>query len=407
MKRVHQELGDVDVMGNYLFFIPPINTSIILIIIIYLFFVCYNLSRGPNKYTRNWEDEDAYGKSLGGGNNTASSSSSQKSRRSNKNGEEFPALKGTAGNDSIDTPIDEPVISSSAWYSNKNKNQNQSKQQMFPPLQSQQHEQKSKLPDTNEPTNPAWKKDVKYTNDNNSSPVRNNYAVVDGGDDDKSSFIKQNNQQHHYNHNNQGNNKRQVQESVSLAASRARGRGFKPNLNNNLMMTNNKTIMETKPKGRGAGLITTTTTSSLPINNTITPAVTIDNNHRRSNQHHHHDEQQQIINDIKHMNINNDGIYHQNHHSTRQNKNFYVQSNNQQRPSNVQPIQQRIQQLPSQQQPQTLPDVVANRPKRYSSLRQRPAMSDGPGQQAYSPQPHNQHAQHGFYSPQGNLNINK
>lgn len=43
----------------------------------------YFLSRGPNKYTRNWEDEDAYGKTTPGrGNN----------RRFQKNNEDFPAL---------------------------------------------------------------------------------------------------------------------------------------------------------------------------------------------------------------------------------------------------------------------------------------------------------------------------
>lgn len=46
-------------------------------------YVLYFLSRGPNKYTRNWEDEDAYGKTTPGrGNN----------RRFQKNNEDFPAL---------------------------------------------------------------------------------------------------------------------------------------------------------------------------------------------------------------------------------------------------------------------------------------------------------------------------
>lgn len=46
-------------------------------------YIAYFLSRGPNKYTRNWEDEDAYGKTIPGrGNN----------RRFNKNNEDFPAL---------------------------------------------------------------------------------------------------------------------------------------------------------------------------------------------------------------------------------------------------------------------------------------------------------------------------
>ena len=46
--------------------------------------------RGPNKYTRNWEDEDAYGK-------TAASVTSGKTpgpRRTNRSGEAFPALGG-------------------------------------------------------------------------------------------------------------------------------------------------------------------------------------------------------------------------------------------------------------------------------------------------------------------------
>lgn len=45
-------------------------------------------SRGPNKYTRNWEDEDAYNKapppSVRGGRKT----------KVNKTGEEFPPLNG-------------------------------------------------------------------------------------------------------------------------------------------------------------------------------------------------------------------------------------------------------------------------------------------------------------------------
>lgn len=48
-----------------------------------LHILCTFLSRGPNKYTRNWEDEDAYGKTTPGrGNN----------RRFYKNNEDFPAL---------------------------------------------------------------------------------------------------------------------------------------------------------------------------------------------------------------------------------------------------------------------------------------------------------------------------
>lgn len=46
-------------------------------------YVAYFLSRGPNKYTRNWEDEDAYGKTTPGRANN---------RRFQKNNEDFPAL---------------------------------------------------------------------------------------------------------------------------------------------------------------------------------------------------------------------------------------------------------------------------------------------------------------------------
>lgn len=48
----------------------------------YIYFV-YFFSRGPNKYTRNWEDEDAYGKTTPGRANN---------KRFNKNNEDFPAL---------------------------------------------------------------------------------------------------------------------------------------------------------------------------------------------------------------------------------------------------------------------------------------------------------------------------
>lgn len=115
---------------------------------------CTFFSRGPNKYTRNWEDEDAYGKTTPGrGNN----------RRFYKNNEDFPALGNSKVNTMKDTmlsvkivrnfikchlpffflfqfmqtasnKVEEPVISS-AWYSSKNKTQN--KTQNFPPLQSQ------------------------------------------------------------------------------------------------------------------------------------------------------------------------------------------------------------------------------------------------------------------------------
>jgi len=51
-------------------------------IYIYIYIACF-LSRGPNKYTRNWEDEDAYGKTTPGRTNT---------RRFHKSNEDFPAL---------------------------------------------------------------------------------------------------------------------------------------------------------------------------------------------------------------------------------------------------------------------------------------------------------------------------
>lgn len=55
-----------------------------LILLCYKLLIIYIYSRGPNKYTRNWEDEDAYGKTTvpGRGNN----------RRFQKNNEDFPAL---------------------------------------------------------------------------------------------------------------------------------------------------------------------------------------------------------------------------------------------------------------------------------------------------------------------------
>ena len=84
----------------------------------------------------------------------------------------------------------------------------------------------------------------------------------------------------------------QVQESVSLVASKSRGRGFKPNTNNNLV--GSRTI-ESKPKGRGPG----------PMN--------IDN--RRNNVEH-----EKIVNDMKHMNVSTEGPSY--HHTTRPNSKF-------------------------------------------------------------------------------------
>lgn len=78
-------------------------------------------------------------------------------------------------------------------------------------------------------------------------------------------------------------------------------------------------------------------------------------------------------------------------------------------------MQQQPQQQQQQQQQQSIQqqDGSANRPKRYSSLRQRPTISENPGQQTYPPQhgqhgqhnqhnQHGQHGQHGYFTPQGN-----
>ncbi|XP_051170088.1 transcription factor SPT20 homolog isoform X2 [Leptopilina boulardi] len=319
--------------------------------------------RGPNKYTRNWEDEDAYGKIAG------NASNKNVGRKLNKTGEEFPSLG--PGNKSP-VKMEEPVISS-AWYSNKAKPQAQAN---FPPLQPQPDNLKSKQASppisqsrenkTSETTNQAWKKDVKSASYIQSSNGNN------GGDDaDKSFNVKAMPRD---------NNKRNVQESVSLVASRARGRGFKANTNNNIVSNR---IIESKPKGRGPG--------------------TINPDNRRSNTIQI-DEEHQLANDVKRMNIVESTSYHS---SGRQNKHFNVQSTNQQRANTVPPRlqhtqqQQQLQQQQQQQQVQqsksSLQDASANRPKRYSSLRQRPTIAEGPGQQNF-PSPHGQHT---FYPSQG------
>lgn len=114
-------------MGRYIF-----KTMIVLVTFCFMPFIFY--SRGPNKYTRNWEDEDAYGK--------PGSNVSSRNRRFNRSGEDFPAL-GT--NKNASTHVEEPVISS-AWYSSKNKSQ--SKVQNFPPLQAQSDSPKTKSNNT-------------------------------------------------------------------------------------------------------------------------------------------------------------------------------------------------------------------------------------------------------------------
>ncbi|KAL6447300.1 hypothetical protein ACFW04_001505 [Cataglyphis niger] len=311
--------------------------------------------RGPNKYTRNWEDEDAYGKTT--------TPSRGNNRRFHKNNEDFPAL-GNSKNTS--NKVEEPVISS-AWYSSKNKTQN--KTQNFPPLQSQQDNTKTKpttvsntfinenkAPD--ESTNTSWKKDSKHTVQNQNT----NGSAGSGGDAEKLANIKISPRE---------NNKRNPQESVSLAASRTRGRGFKSNANNN-MVTNR--IVENKSKGRGPG------------------SVTIEN--RRNNTAQHNDEHQ-LAHDMKQVNINDDNQYHQ---PVRHNKGFFA-SSNQHRSNTVPPRMQQQQQTHAQQPPiqqQQQQDSSGNRPKRYSSLRQRPTISETSTQQNYA----SQHAQHGYFPPQ-------
>lgn len=317
--------------------------------------------RGPNKYTRNWEDEDAYGKTTTPGR--------VNNRRFQKNNEDFPALGNSKDTSS---KVEEPVISS-AWYSSKSKTQN--KTQNFPPLQSQQDNTKTKpttvsntsinenkAPD--ESTNTSWKKDGKHTVQNQNT----NGNAGAGGDAEKSAITKTSPRE---------SSKRNPQESVSLAASRTRGRGFKSNANNN-MVTNR--IVENKSKGRGPG------------------SVTIEN--RRNNTAQHNDEHQ-LVHDMKQVNISDGSQYHQ---SVRHNKGFFA-SSNQHRSNTVPPRMQQQQQSHQQQthaqqqtiQQQQQQDSSGSRPKRYSSLRQRPTISETPAQQNYPPQ----HAQHGYFPPQG------
>lgn len=81
MKKGHLELEGEEDMGELImeFCFSQILFSQFLC---YIYFV-YFFSRGPNKYTRNWEDEDAYGKTTPGRANN---------KRFNKNNEDFPAL---------------------------------------------------------------------------------------------------------------------------------------------------------------------------------------------------------------------------------------------------------------------------------------------------------------------------
>lgn len=98
-------------------------------------------------------------------------------------------------------------------------------------------------------------------------------------------------------------NKRQVQESVSLAASRARGRGFKTSPNANNAGSNR---LDYKSKGRGSG-------SVLPDN-------------RKNHSDNNHGGDQQLINDMKQMNVNDGGGSFQqgNRQNSEYSNNYYV-----------------------------------------------------------------------------------
>jgi len=71
------------------------------------------------------------------------------------------------------------------------------------------------------------------------------------------------------------------------------------------------------------------------------------------------------------------------------------QQQQQQQQSHQQQTHSSQQTLQQQQQQQ---DSSGNRPKRYSSLRQRPTITETSAQQNYP----SQHAQHGYFPPQGN-----
>lgn len=76
-KKDHLELGGEEDMGKFIteFYFKSWFRHVT--------YITYFLSRGPNKYTRNWEDEDAYGKTTAG---------RVSNRRFQKNNEDFPAL---------------------------------------------------------------------------------------------------------------------------------------------------------------------------------------------------------------------------------------------------------------------------------------------------------------------------
>jgi len=128
---------------------------------------------------------------------------------------------------------------------------------------------------SDESTNTSWKKDGRHITQNQNT----NGNTGSGGDAEKLANMKPLSRE---------NNKRNIQESVSLVASRTRGRGFKSNANNN-MVTNR--IVENKSKGRGPG------------------PVTVEN---RRNNTVQHNEEHQLVHDMKQqLNINDGSQYHQ------------------------------------------------------------------------------------------------
>lgn len=127
----------------------------------------------------------------------------------------------------------------------------------------------NKAPD--ESTNVSWKKNSKQT-------IQNQSANGNSGspDTEKVTAVKTVAKE---------NNKRNVQEPVNSTMTRSRGRGFKSNPNNNVVINR---VVETKSKGRGTGLVT---------------------ENRRNNIAQHDNDQ--LVHDVKQINISDGAQYHQ------------------------------------------------------------------------------------------------
>ncbi|KAL7301591.1 hypothetical protein TKK_0005604 [Trichogramma kaykai] len=296
--------------------------------------------RGPNKYTRNWEDEDAYGKVAG------TVPVQKMTPRRSKSGEEFPSLT-PKDNDSVENKTEQPVITQ-AWYSNKSKvQQHKPAPQNFPPLPANEN-QKSKT--------------RQFTNSENKAPNERNHV---GKKDKMPVYVKDSKvklpEETDSSVNSVVRDKKRFPESTELNNSplnRSRGRGFKSN--------SNMGRVETKYKRPGP-----------PASSDMKPNTTPD-----------------------------DGpSFHQN--NTRQTKLYYSQPSSQQIPSTVAQHPQPHQQPPPPQAPpqqqisQSQPapqqqDVSTNRPKRYSSLRQRPISEGPPAPASYQPPPPPPHT---YYQP--------